>query len=105
MQLDEYIKDREERDPAFRHARKESQPHFDLRRSVIAARLNASMTQQELSKASGLPRSTITRLESGESNPTVATLEKLAAALSIRFAIDGQGTAVIDPKGEPLPAD
>ncbi len=44
------------------------------------------MTQAELAKSAGMPRSTVTNLESGAGNPALATLVALADALS--FSIE-----------------
>lgn len=44
------------------------------------------LTQAELAKSAGLPRSTLTNLESGAGNPSLATLVGLADALS--FSIE-----------------
>ncbi|MHB9092687.1 MAG: helix-turn-helix transcriptional regulator [Chloroflexota bacterium] len=40
-----------------------------------------SLTQEQLAEKTGLKRSYIARLESGESNPTVKTLHRLARAV------------------------
>jgi transcriptional regulator with XRE-family HTH domain len=42
-----------------------------------------SLTQQELSDRSGVPRPTLAHLESGQGNPTLTVLMKVAAALGI----------------------
>ena len=42
-----------------------------------------SLTQQELSDRSGVPRPTLAHLESGQGNPTLTVLIKVAAALGI----------------------
>ncbi len=42
-----------------------------------------SLTQQELSDRSGVPRPTLAHLESGQGNPTLSVLIKVAAALGI----------------------
>ena len=39
------------------------------------------LTQQELSDRSGVPRPTLAHLESGQGNPTLSVLSKVAAAL------------------------
>ncbi len=41
------------------------------------------LTQQQLSKLSALPRSTLAQLETGAGNPTLAVLSQLAGALRI----------------------
>jgi DNA-binding XRE family transcriptional regulator/quercetin dioxygenase-like cupin family protein len=42
-----------------------------------------SLTQQQLSRLSALPRSTLAQLETGAGNPTLAVLSRIAAALRI----------------------
>lgn len=50
-------------------------------KNIAEARKNASITQKELSEATGIHQETLSRIESGRVNPTVDTLEKIAAAL------------------------
>ena len=58
------------------------------RRSVIEqyirCRKQQGMTQAELAKRAGLPRSNITRFESGSYNPSLELLVRIAAALGCR---------------------
>jgi len=42
-----------------------------------------AMTQEELAKAAGLTRATLSRLEAGAENPYPTTVRKLAAALRV----------------------
>jgi transcriptional regulator with XRE-family HTH domain len=53
-----------------------------LARNLISLRHARSLTQDALAAASGLPRSTIANLESGEGNPSLAVLVKIAHALN-----------------------
>ena len=57
------------------------------RRSVIEqyirCRKQQCMTQAELAKRAGLPRSNITRFESGSYNPSLELLVRIAAALGM----------------------
>ncbi len=59
----------------------EQAAHY-LARNLVALRHARSLTQDALAKASGLPRSTIANLESGEGNPSLAVLMKVAGALA-----------------------
>lgn len=58
-------------------------------RAFAAARREAGVTQAELARRTGLQQAAISRFERGLANPTVETLEALAAgigaALEIRF--------------------
>jgi transcriptional regulator with XRE-family HTH domain len=58
----------------------------DDERTRLAANLKdqreaKGLTQQELSERSGVPRPTLAHLESGQGNPTLSVLIKVAAAL------------------------
>jgi transcriptional regulator with XRE-family HTH domain len=52
-----------------------------LARNLTALRQVRSLTQDALAKAAAVPRSTIANLESGDGNPSLAVLVKVAAAL------------------------
>jgi transcriptional regulator with XRE-family HTH domain len=52
-----------------------------LARNLTSLRHARALTQDALAAASGLPRSTIANLESGEANPSLAVLVKIARAL------------------------
>ena len=53
-----------------------------LARNLLSLRHARALTQDALAAASGLPRSTIANLESGEANPSLAVLMKVAHALT-----------------------
>ena len=53
----------------------------NLARNLIRIREQRNLTQQQLSKLCGVPRSTIANIETGSSNPTLGVLGKLAVAL------------------------
>ena len=53
-----------------------------LARNLAALRQVRSLTQESLAKAAKVPRSTIANLESGEGNPSLAVLTKVAQAVS-----------------------
>jgi transcriptional regulator with XRE-family HTH domain len=52
-----------------------------LARNLIALRQVRALTQEALAKAADVPRSTIANLESGDGNPSLAVLVKVARAL------------------------
>ena len=54
-----------------------------LARNLIALRHARSITQEALARAASLPRSTIANLESGDANPSLAVLVKVATALGV----------------------
>ena len=54
-----------------------------LARNLVSLRHTRSLTQDALAKAAGVPRSTIANLESGDGNPSLVVLVKVAAALGV----------------------
>jgi len=54
-----------------------------LGRNVRALRERRNLTQQQLSKRSGVPRATLANVESGGANPTLSVLARVADALEV----------------------
>ena len=77
------------KDDEFAREYEAIQPEADITRAILNARINAGMTQSELSKASGISQADISRLENGTRNPSLSLLKRLADAmnssLEIRF--------------------
>jgi transcriptional regulator with XRE-family HTH domain len=54
-----------------------------LARNLVSLRHTRSLTQEGLAKAAAVPRSTVANLESGDGNPSLAVLVKVARALGV----------------------
>lgn len=54
-----------------------------LARNLVSLRHTRALTQDALAKAAAVPRSTVANLESGEGNPSLAVLVKVARALGV----------------------
>jgi DNA-binding XRE family transcriptional regulator len=91
MNYDEYVADREIREPSFKDAREALRPQYKFRRALIGARISASLTQAQLAERMGTTQSAIARLETGRNSPTIDTLCRLADILGISFAIVPHG--------------
>lgn len=87
MNLQDYVREREAKEPEFRAAREALRPQYEFRRALIRARLAAGLTQAELAARLATTQSAVARLESGTVTPTVETLCRLADVLGIRFEI------------------
>lgn len=55
--------------------------------AVLSARAKAGLSQKELSELTGIDQSDISKIERGVANPSVATLERIAAALGGHLTI------------------
>ena len=56
--------------------------------TLISARQEAGMSQQELSQLAGVTQADISKIENGKGNPSIKTLQKLAAALHKTLRIE-----------------
>lgn len=63
------------------------QPEFAVIRAIVRARAEKGITQADLAKKIGTKQSVISRLESGNANPSIGFLKKLAAALNTKLEI------------------
>lgn len=85
------------RSQAYRQELERLRPYEDIARQVLALRARYDLSQQALAERTGTTKSAISRLESGQHAPTVATLEKIASAfgghLVIRFDVPGRPAA------------
>ena len=53
----------------------------------VKYRKSKKMTQEELARKVGVPRTNITRFESGKYNPTLEMMVKVAAAMGMKLSI------------------
>ncbi len=67
--------------------REDVQLHRASSRAVASVRALAGISQKELSSLTGIDQSDISKIERGTANPSVSTLERIAAALGGRLTI------------------
>jgi predicted transcriptional regulator len=67
-------------------------PEYELARSLIEQRLKKRMTQGDVAKKTGMPQSTISRIEGlTHGLPKLSTLKKIADALDAKLVIRLEG--------------
>ncbi len=76
-------------DPDVRREYDALEPEFQLASSLIQARIGKKMTQAEVAEKAGISQVMVARLESGTSNPTVGTVNKVAHVLGKKFKLVG----------------
>lgn len=69
------------KDPDVKAVYDSLEPSYKIANAFIEARLEKNMTQEELATEAGVTQNTITRLESGTTNPTLGTASRIAKAL------------------------
>lgn len=85
--VDEAAGRRARHSAGYRETRARLAPYEQLARIVIRRRMELGLTQEELAKRMGTSHSAISRIESGQHSTSVQTLQRLAAALEMRFLI------------------
>ena len=75
------------KDQDYREAYERLEPEFALSRTLLEARRRGELTQAELAERLETTQSVVARLESGRSNPSTRTLEKIARATGTRLRI------------------
>jgi transcriptional regulator with XRE-family HTH domain len=75
-------------DPEFRKEYEALGPEFELIESIIRRRMELKMSQEELATRVGTGQAVISRLESGNANPTLASLAEIAKALDADLHIE-----------------
>lgn len=63
---------------------------YDIKREIVKLRLAQGLSQKELAERVGTKQSAISRLESGEYNPSVEFLSKVAQALGKELKVNFQ---------------
>ena len=76
------------KDPEIRAEYDALEPEFSLMQAMIDARKSSGLTQKKLSERTGIAQSDISKLESGNGNPSLRTLERLAKGMGMRVQIE-----------------
>ena len=62
-------------------------PEFELIRTIIKERIKRGWSQTQLAEAIGSRQPVISRLEQGNGNPSLSTLQKIAKALDLSLQV------------------
>ena len=76
------------KDPAFKAEWEALQPELSLVQAMIDARKTSGLTQKELSERTGIAQADISKLENGNANPSLRTLQRLAAGMGMQVKIE-----------------
>jgi len=75
------------KDPGVLKELKNLEPEYKIISQLITLRKEKKLTQKELAELIGDKQSNISRLESGDYNPTIAKLKKIAECLNHKLDI------------------
>ena len=75
------------KDPDVKKEYDRLEPKFDLIRSIIEKRIEKNISQKELASRMGTKQSALSRFESGNYNPSLDFMQKVAQALDLKLEI------------------
>lgn len=61
---------------------------YDVVKTILEARKKMKLTQQQLADKTGINRADISKLENGNTNPTIALLQRLADGLDMQLKLE-----------------
>ena len=85
--FDDFLKEQLQ-DPEFRREYEALQPEHAVIQAIIDARQQAGLTQKELSERTGIAQGDISKLENGNANPSLRTLQRLAAGMGKQLRLE-----------------
>lgn len=86
--LDEQLKD-----PEFKSEWDALQPEQAVIQAIIDARKQTGMTQKQLADKTGIAQSDISKFETGGGNPSLKTLQRLAAGMGMVLHVEFRPSA------------
>ena len=76
------------KDPNFKKEYDALEPEFSIIQAMIDARSKTGMTQKELAEKTGITQADISRLENGNANPSLKTLQRLAEGMGMTLKLE-----------------
>ncbi len=87
-QVQNYIKKRAEKSEEFAHLMEIEEAKLNVALKLAELRKSAGLTQKQLAQKIGKPQSTISRVETGEMNPSIELVIELAQGLDKKLVIN-----------------
>ena len=74
--------------PSFKAEWDTLQPELTIAQAMLDARKESGLTQKQLSERTGIAQADISKLERGNANPSLRTLQRLAAGMGMNVKIE-----------------
>ncbi len=84
---DDFLKE-QLKDPELKAEYDALEPEFAIIQAMIDARKESGLTQKELAARTGIAQADISKLEHGNANPSLRTLQRLAAGMGRKLKIE-----------------
>lgn len=83
----EYVKE-QMKDQQFKREYDALEPEFAIIQALIDARKASGLTQKQLAEITGIAQADISKLENGNANPSLRTLQRLASGMGTALKIE-----------------
>ncbi len=90
--FNEYLKE-QMKNPEFKREYDALEPEFAIIQALIDARKASGLTQKQLAEITGIAQADISKLENGNANPSLRTLQRLASGMGTSLKIEFVPTA------------
>lgn len=74
--------------PEFKKEWDALEPEYQIIKAMLDTRKEKSITQKQLADLTGIPQADISRLENGNANPSLRTLQRLADGMGMRLKLE-----------------
>ncbi len=85
--FDRYLEKQLE-NPEFRKEWDDLDPEYNMIQAIIDARKKSHLTQKQLAERTGIDQSDISKLETGNANPTLQVLKRLADGMDMVLKLE-----------------
>ena len=75
-------------DPEFKAEYEALEPEFAIIQAIIDARKSSGITQKQLSEKTGIAQADISKLENGNANPSLKTMQRLASGMNMKLKVE-----------------
>lgn len=72
----------------FKREYDQLQPEFAIIQAMLDARKAAGLTQKDLAERTGIAQADISKLENGNANPSLRTLQRLADGMGMKLKFE-----------------
>ncbi len=74
--------------PVFKKEWDALEPEYQIIKAMLDTRNEKAMTQKQLADITGIPQADISRLENGNANPSLKTLQRLADGMGMKLKLE-----------------
>ena len=75
-------------DPDFKKEYDALEPEYQVIRALLSGRKEKNITQKQLSERTGINQADISKIEKGNANPSLRTLQRLASGMDMSVKIE-----------------